>query len=253
VQVILLTPGIGARLRYRGLVSLAVVLVLASPIVAAQPAARRSEALAEKLARSPSDLRLGNELRNACRTEERVSWCIDELNALVEKNPNVVPLRYHAALAYVDYLPGHTILRQGWLSTRSIEHLDAVLELRQDDWLALYIRGLNNLYWPPFYRRTGRAIEDLQRTVELSRAAPPDKRPDYHVLGFVALGDALAKDRRPREARAIWQEALELWPGAPALAPRLATPDDELHAFVLAARDLDEPIDSDLAFLWNRR
>lgn len=225
------------------------MLVLASPIFAAESA----EALAERLARSPSDIRLGNELREACRTEERVSWCIDQLNALVEEHPNVVPLRYHAALAYVDHLPGHTILRQGWLSTRSMEHMDAVLELREDDWLALYIRGLNNLYWPPIYQRTGRAIDDLQRTVELSRAMPPDRRPDYHVLGFVALGDALAKDGRPREARAIWRQALELWPGWPELAPRLATADDELHDFVLAARDLDEPIDSDLAFLWNRR
>jgi tetratricopeptide (TPR) repeat protein len=205
--------------------------------------------LVERLKTKPGDIVLGNQLRKLCRETKRYDECIDLFGELVKENPHNVNLRYNTALAYVDKLPGHSVLAQARLSTRSIEQMTAVLDVQPNDWLALYIRGINNIYWPSWYRRTGLAINDLERCVKLAEASPPAERMGYYALAYVALGDALIKAGREPDAKAVWREANKFVAWQDQLSPRLKKNGEELREFVDAIRSRDVPIDTDLAIL----
>jgi tetratricopeptide (TPR) repeat protein len=237
----------GRRVRAaRRLAGVAVLVVLG----AAPAAAADLEQALAGLRALPLDVRAGNDARRACREARAVERCIGVFDELVRQHPHDRALRYNAALAYVDHLSGHTILRQGWLSTRSIDHVASVLADAPSDWTALYIRGLNNLYWPRWFGRTGRAVTDLTRCVEISEGLLAAERRAYHALAYVALGDAHAKAGRAQEARNVWRRGAERFPGRADLAERLALADDAGGAFVERVRDLEQPIDTDLSFLW---
>lgn len=236
----------------------ALLLVLAAgaltgPLLRAQPAGGRIEPMLAALQPRPGDVRLGNDLRRECRRTGQLARCIELFDDLVERHPQVRSLRYNAALAYVDNLPGHSLLKQGSLSTRSIEHMDLLIEGDPKDWLALYIRGLNNLYWPTWFRRAPQAIEDLSRCVAISEQLPKGEVRTFHRLAYLALGDAQTKIGDVAAARATWRRGIERHPGAGDLAQRLAVAEAELPQAVAAARDIEKPIDTDLSFLWETR
>jgi hypothetical protein len=222
-------------------------------LLRAEPAGGRIEPMLAALQPKPGDVRLGNDLRRECRRAGQMARCIELFDGLVERHPEVRSLRYNAALAYVDDLPGHSLLKQGSLSTRSIEHMDLLVESDPKDWLALYIRGLNNLYWPAWFRRTPQSIEDLSRCVEISERLPKGEVRPFHRLAYLALGDAQTMVGDVAAARATWRRGLGAHPGARDLTQRLAVPEAELPQFVAAARDIEKPVDTDLAFLWEAR
>ncbi len=231
---------------------LALVATLAAPTAApARESATSLEAALSETERRADELQPGNELRRLCREQRRVEHCIDALEALTRRRPAVAALRYNVALAYVDALPGRSLLRQGSLSTHSIEHVSAVLAQTPDDWLALYIRGLNNLYWPSWFGRTKRALVDLERCVALSERAS-GAPVAHHALGYAALGDAQVKSGDVAKGQRTWARGLERHPASTELRERAALPAASAQAFVNAQRDLDRPIDTDLAFLWRR-
>jgi enediyne biosynthesis protein E4 len=206
-------------------------------------------ALLARLEAAPDDLATGNDLRRLCREQRRVGHCIDRLNELATRYPTVAAVRYHAALAYVDDLLGRTILVQGHKSTRSIEHVTSILDRRPEDWLARYIRGLNNLYWPRWFNRVGRAIKDLELCVASTEQASSGVRHRYHALGYVALGDAYVKDGEPERGLKAWGRGLELFPQSTSLQQRAALTPVSARPFVDAARDIDKPIDTDISFV----
>lgn len=211
------------------------------------------EVLLEALQADPQDVGKGNALRMHCLTFTRVDPCIDALKGLVKAHPEIDALRYNAALAYVDKLPGHTILKQGWYSTRSMNLVTPLLEADTSDWLAFYIRGMNHLHWPAWFNRTDDAIADLSQCLTISRNQRTlHKDNPYHVLAYIALGDAYAKDNQYAQARTTWEQARSLYPGAEAeaLATRLKQTDEALPEYINAIRDLNKPIDTDLGFLW---
>lgn len=199
----------------------------------------------------PDDIRQGNTLRAECRKNKQVDQCIDDLNKLADTYPGIREIRYNAALAYVDKLPGFSLYRQGWLSTRSIAHMTTVIDKHPDDWLAFYIRGMNNLHWPLWFQRTGMAIEDLQRCIDIVETSQEKAVQAYYVLCYVALGDAHVKANQPQQAHAVWERGLALYP-AKQIKERLNLKDNELSDYVAAVRDLNKPIDTDLAFLWDK-
>lgn len=202
---------------------------------------------AQRVTTAPENLIAGSELRRQCREHEAVERCIEFFDALARRHPGVPAARYNASLAYVDNLPGLSLLSQARLSTNSMAHASAVLERAPDDWLALYIRGLNNLYWPLWYRRMDRAIADLERCTELSEALPAERRRPYMALAYLALGDAYARLERPNEARAVWSRGNEQV-SSEQLRSRLALAPEKVAAAVEAIRSRDVPIDTDVSF-----
>lgn len=231
--------------RRRAVRALVLALLLQSGVASAEDAWFTSAT--QRVTTAPDNLIAGNELRRKCREQNAVERCIKFFDDLAREHPSVRATRYNASLAYVDNLPGLSLLSQARLSTNSMAHASAVLESAPDDWLALYIRGLNNLYWPLWYRRTDRAIADLQRCTELSDALPAERRRPYMALAYLALGDAYARLERPNDARAVWRRGDELV-SSEQLRSRLALAPEKVAEAVEAVRSRDVPIDTDVSF-----
>jgi hypothetical protein len=197
----------------------------------------------------PGDAGLGNSLRELCRQDKIFDQCISFFDKLAEQYPREKNLRYNAALAYVDNVPGHSILVQARLSTRSIDHVTAILEWQPNDWLALYIRGVNNIYWPSWYKRNALAITDLERCVQMAELAAASARQTYFALAYIVLGDALIKANREADAKNIWEKGMEYGAYTDQLQKRLALRGEELSDFINAVRARDVPVDTDISFM----
>lgn len=223
------------------------LLSLALASNAAAPASENPQfdTLLHQVEASPGDLLAGNALRKLCRDQKSVNHCIEVLDRAAAGHPAVDAIRINAALAYVDELPGHSLYIQARLSTHSIQHVSAILERDSGNWLALYIRGLNNLYWPLWYRRTDRAVADLKRCIQLSEELPPPQRKPYMVLAYVALGDTYARLSQVAEARAIWTQGASRY-SSHQLQDRLQTQPAALHERIESIRSREVPIDTDL-------
>lgn len=205
----------------------------------------RFNELAHRVQSAPADALAGDALRSLCRQRKIVRRCIDFLDSIAEAHPTVDAIVFNAALAYVDELPNHSLLVQGRLSLHSIEHVSSVLVREPDNWIALYIRGLNNLYWPIWYRRSDRAIADLIRCTQLSRDLPPARRQPYMALSYLALGDTYARLDRLDEAQVVWKEGLSMYPSKE-LRDRLGIARSQLHETIENIRSRDVPIDTSL-------
>lgn len=204
--------------------------------------------LVRRLNYNPDDLGAGDKLREHCRLKSISSDCINELNSLTKKYPRNKFLRYQAALAYVDEVPGHSLFRQGWLSSRSMSHMTEVIEWEPNDWPAYYIRGLNGLYWPTLFHKLPRAITDLQFCINLSDKLPKGLLKPYHVLAFVALGDAYVKDGDVSKGQEIYKKGLSLHKSSE-LEKRLRMSSEKLTEFIKEFRHTDRTVDTEISFL----
>ena len=206
------------------------------------------DSIERRLNYNPDDIVAGNRLREICREQNIISTCIDSLNNLVDKHPKNKNARYQAALAYVDEVPGHSLFKQGWYSTRSMDHMSALLENDPVDWSAFYIRGLNGIFWPLSFRRLPGAIKDLKKCIEISSALPEGLQKSYHVYAYIALGDAYVKNGEIEEAIKIYRRGNEI-ENSKKLEKRLSLNTEELAEFVNNIRDRDKPVDTDISFL----
>ena len=227
-------------------VLLAGTLAMHSPVSPAGTALADFDRLSQAVAASPDDMLAGDRLRQFCRQQRSIERCVEFFEKLSVRYPKANAVQFNAALAYVDNLPHHTLFLQAAYSTHSIEHASAILQREPDNWLALYIRGLNNLYWPLWYQRTDWAIADLTRCTQMSRATPPARRRGYMALAFLALGDVYARLNRVPEAISTWKEGVSLFP-SPQLRQRLSAAPVAVHDLVEQIRNRDIPIDTGLA------
>jgi hypothetical protein len=190
-----------------------------------------------------NDLRLG--LKAAGRGEDARRL----LAALADRRRSDAVL-YNFSLAYIDQLPGHNLLGKGYLSTASVRLADEILARRPGDWLALHIRGMNNLYWPDYFNRSPTSKADFERAVAAGRSRLTERAEDDGLAwSYLGLGDASALLDQPAEAREVWSEGARAYPYFEPLAARLALADGEQHARVRDARDSEKPIDTDLTRL----
>jgi tetratricopeptide (TPR) repeat protein len=215
----------------------------AAPVCATEVG--RFDELSRRVQAAPADAMAGNILRKVCREEKAVERCIALFDKLAEGHPDVEAVRINAALAYVDELPNHSLYTQAKLSTHSMEHVSAILATDPDNWLALYIRGLNNLYWPIWYRRTDRAIADLAHCIRVSEGLSAARQRPYMALAYVALGDTYARLERIDEALAVWKKGARIYESVQ-LRDRIGAQPRMLHETIEKIRSRDVPIDTDL-------
>jgi len=213
-----------------------------------EPAALAAEIPAPSL----TDMQALNALRLRLKAADKAAVAREFFAALAERGPTEAVL-LNLSLAYVDQLPGKNLLRQGHLSTRSQRTVERIIERDPDYWVAWYIRGINNLYWPDWFRKAPLAREYLAEAVAIHQRQTPVEQSvnDMYALGYLALGDAHALLDEPAKARQSWQQGRRAYPYVAALRERLALADEEQHVAVRALRDANKPIDTDLAFLWS--
>jgi len=210
---------------------------------------RALSAAEAELLRQPTHA-LARTYRRAAVELRRHDRAIEFFRARVGADPSSAWARLELSVAYVDKIPTcgglAAIVCKGTLARQSLDQLDALLAAEPDSWIAHYARGMNHLHWPRALRHTPAAIDDFRRCLELQRGEPAAR---HHERPYVLLGDALAKEGSPDEARRIWQEGRTRFPDSAALASRLDLDDnDRLRAFVEEERSLERPIDTDLAF-----
>lgn len=196
------------------------------------------------------DLRGLEELRLMLRDAGKAATAEVFLEALSERD-NGDAVLLNLSLSCVDQMPGKNLMQQGFLSTRSQRIVTTIIERDPSHWTAWYIRGLNNLYWPDYFRKAPKAREYLQEAVALHQTLTPETQAasDRYALGYLALGDAYALLDEPAEARRVWNEGRKFYPYVEVLQQRLAIADEQLHSEVRALRDADKPIDTGLYFL----
>ncbi len=199
-----------------------------------------------------TDLQGLNALRLRLKADGKAALAQPFFAALAAREPSDAVL-LNLSLADVDQLMGKSLYQQGKLSSRSQETVARIIGRTPDHWTAWYIRGLNNLYWPDWFRKAKPARDYLTEAVAIhTRLAPLEQdENDQYALGYLALGDAYALLDQPAVARRTWEQGLLAYPYVAVLRERLQIPDGDQHAAVRARRDVDRPIDTDLAFLWS--
>jgi len=175
-----------------------------------------------------------------------VDRAIKLFKRLVAQYPEAVNARMNYAYAFVDKIPTAGAITQVILANTALTHFTAALEL-EETWLGLYTRGNSYIYWPPIFGRTRLGIADLEKAVAMSRGKPDRS---YFALAYAALGDGHWRLDEKEEARSVWREGLERFPGDERLTTRLEKSDEEMDAFVTEHFDPNTRVDTDLRELW---
>jgi tetratricopeptide (TPR) repeat protein len=202
-----------------------------------------------------NDLPYLNQLRLRLKAKGGAEKSVALFKKLYAKDKNNRKLAYNAALAYIDNLAGRGLVSQGYNASRSLDILGDLLEANPEDWIARYIRGMNYLHWPKWFRKTKLAKNEFLTCIEQS------KRPDFQFKGFnpgeqvfhlayIGLSDAYVLLGSLEEAQNILQQAYNRFGAMPAIKQRQKLNQQQLTDFVKNLRSLDSPIDTSLEFLW---
>jgi len=202
-----------------------------------------------------NDLPFLNQLRLQLKAKGGIEKSVEIFKKLYYKDKNNKKLAYNAALVYIDNLTGRGLVAQGYNASRSLDILGDLLEANPEDWIARYIRGMNYLHWPKWFRKTKLAKDDFLICIEQS------KRHDFQIkdfnpgelvfhLAYIGLSDTYVVLGLFDEAQKILHQAHDRFGALPAIKQRLKLNEQQLTDFVKNMRDLDYPIDTSLEFLW---
>ncbi|KOR31474.1 hypothetical protein TI04_00530 [Achromatium sp. WMS2] len=198
-----------------------------------------------------TDLPALNSLRMQLKAANKSSIAQDFFTALAARQDTDAVL-LNLSLTFVDQIPGKNLLRKGYLSTMSQNVATKLTRRDPNHWIAWYIRGLNNLYWPAWFKKAKFARDYLQHAIDVRTsilAATPDHN-DMYAFNYLALGDAYGMLGQLDLARKTWELGQLTYPYVDIFKPRLELPGTSIYAAVLAARDSDQPIDTNLTFTW---
>ena len=212
---------------------------------AARVACPRLDALEAAVRAEPESARQASAYRQTvivCGDHDRA---IAFFAALAAAHPRSANVALNHGYAHVDAIPAAGAIGRVVLADRAIDQFTRALDLAPS-WLGHYTRGNAYLYWPKVFGRLPLALADLERAAAIARAA--GVRP-YMARGWVALGDAYWKDDRLERAREAWGVGVELFPGEPLLAARLAAAGEALAAMIDAALDPATRVDTDLTVI----
>lgn len=210
--------------------------------------------LKEAIVHSPDNHVLLNRLRIDMLKNEQTEEYIIFIKGLEESN--VVKL--HLALAYVDLLQDVDLgtAALGQRSSQSILILTEILEDNPNNLLARYARGVNNLYWPSGLQRTEKAIQDLAFCVAVAEKFPDENFPLYESF-YITYGDALMKEGKIKEGRAVWKKGLKQFSSSKELETRNSSSEQQAMKIVEESRGIDifqrpDELITDLQVLWEK-
>lgn len=197
------------------------------------------------------------EISNTLRLHMFKSGDIEEFISLMEEVPQTDDVKLQISLAYVDLLqnPDLGIAVLGQTSSSSIDVLNKILEETPDNWLARYARGINNLYWPVGLKRTESAIKDLSYCLAVVKSLEKEDDLALWPLTYEAYGDALVKEGKIKEGRAVWKEGHSKYPNSESLVIRSKANEEEAYEIVKQERGIEifqrpkEEI-TDVSILW---
>jgi len=196
---------------------------------------------------------LASEYRRRCAEHDRHERSIRFFEQQVSERPDDVRARIELASAYIDKIPTcggiAAVVSKGTLARKSLDQLDFVIRKVPDSWVAYYCRAMNHLHWPRALRHSDDSVADFNRCIQLQEKKSESPRP-FDVRTYIGLGDAHTKAKEYELGRTVWERGLELFPDSEKLKARLAVRGDGAQLdYVEAQRNLEQPIDTSLAFL----
>ncbi len=194
----------------------------------------------------PDNLRYASEYRQAAIRTKDFDRSLQLFEKLAAEHPNSANVHLNFGFAYVDKIPVAGSITQVVLANNGLKEFSRAVEL-QPNWITYYTRGMSYLFWPKIFNRAPLGVADLQKAMDIQKAAP--LRP-YYVKTYIGLGDGYWKTDDLEKARATWQEGLKLFPGNPDLQARLAQQGDQLKSTIEAGFDPAKRVDTDLKDLW---
>jgi Flp pilus assembly protein CpaB len=126
-------------------------------------------------AESLTDLQALNALRLRLKAEGKAAVAESFFAALAGRDATDAVL-LNLSLAYIDQMMGKNLLQQGNLSTRSQEVVEQIIKRKADHWVAWYIRGINNLYWPDWFVRRRSRGSISPKPLPFTNACPRSSR-----------------------------------------------------------------------------
>ncbi len=197
---------------------------------------------------------LASAYRSKCALFDQHDRAIKFFKSVLAEKSNNHRAQIELGCAYVDKIPTcgglAAVVCKGTQARKSLDQLDKVIARYPTLWVAYYCRGMNHLHWPRALRHSDDAYRDFAYCIELQRKDPSSPPPPYYLRTHVALGDAYAKAKEYDRARNAWREGLMVFPESKKLAERLTITDNRtLLKFVETERNLEQPIDTGLAFL----
>ncbi|WP_053217790.1 tetratricopeptide repeat protein [Virgibacillus senegalensis] len=209
--------------------------------------------LKEIVKENPENMVFSNQLRLVLTNEEKYEEALEFFNSIPVESSR---LELQKALVFIDNLqqPSLGTASLGQKSTQSIAILDDVIEENNNDWMAHYARGLNNLYWPVGLQRTKKSIQDLSFCVSV--AENTDIQHDtLFAEAYTAYGDALIKDGQINEGYQVWKDGFEKYPESESLRERANLSKDDAQTIVQKERGIDNfmkpsPELTDLSKFW---
>jgi len=202
----------------------------------------------------PAGYALASEYRRRCALHDQHKRSIRFFEDLVNARPEDVSARLELASAYVDKIPTcggiAAVVSKGTLARKSLDQLDYLIARDPGSWVAFYCRGMNHLHWPRALRHSDDSVADFRRCLELQESDGGAALKPHFVRSYIGLGDAHTKAKQFEEARRAWGEGLKRFPQSEKLEARLAVRGDgEQLEYVEGQRNLEQPIDTSLAFL----
>lgn len=197
-------------------------------------------------AAAPDDLRPGAEYRQVAIRAGAYDRAIDFFARLAERHPDSAAVQLNWGYAYVDKIPDAGAVTQVILADRALGRFSRAIEI-EPTWLALYTRGNSLVYWPAIFGRTGRAIADLERAIELASNLPWSA---YHARAWASLGDAHWRLGDLERAHEVWRQGLERYPGDPGLSARLDRRGERLDLLLEEHYAIGQRVETHLRELW---
>ncbi len=207
-----------------------------------------------QLEERPPGFTLASTYRSRCAEFDKHDRAIRFFKKLVDRKPDDERARIELGCAYVDKIPTcgglAAIVSKGTLARKSLGQFNKVIEEHDSLWAAYYVRAMNHLHWPRALRHSDDAVVDFQKCIQLQLRSSPAKQPAYHQRSWVGLGDAYAKNKQFGNARMTWHEGELQFPDSTELKERMAIRGNrDTLKFVESKRNLEQPIDTSLAFL----
>lgn len=206
--------------------------------------------LEQALRQHPESLRLGNLYRGQIRKQKKEDRSIAFFKTLLKDAQSPDEAYFSLAFAYIDKIPRVGPMGAGFLSKRSIAMFREVLKRNPDNWIANYGIGMNYLHWPAYFKKNESAVGYFEKCVKLQRNS--HLKP-YHLLTYVRLGDAHAKNGDVENARKVWQMGLELFPGHKDLRDRILLDPKDIPKVISEYYNPNHSIgviDTDVSVLW---
>ncbi len=158
------------------------------------------------------------ELWQKIRSAGRLDEVIAEFERMALNDPMNPDRQVELGWAYIEKIQEVGGALAGKWATKADEQFDKALALDEEHWQARYMKAVSLSHWPAFTGKTGEAIAQLEKLIEIQTLSSPEP---HHVESYLTLGNIYLGQGKEDLALETWQAGLALFPGHEGLAGQI--------------------------------